>query len=118
MGEGKPGEKGEYAEYFMPVNEHKKSLRGEKMYVNKSAEKTGGCRKAWFLQIVKSKIDVKIDEGQNAGKLAVGFLASPCLLGPSLLLSSLAVSFSFSKIFVFFRKCLERLLSLTPTPPS
>ena len=26
------------------VNEHKKSLRGEKMYVNKSAEKNGGCR--------------------------------------------------------------------------
>ena len=50
VGEGKQGEKGEkqYAEYFMPVNEHKKSLRGEKMYVNKSSEKTGGCRKAWF----------------------------------------------------------------------
>ena len=55
MGEGKQGEKGEkqYAEYFMPVNEHKKSLRGEKMYVNKSSEKTGGCRKAccWLLGI-------------------------------------------------------------------
>ena len=48
VGESKQGEKGEkqYAEYFMPVNEHKKSLRGEKMYVNKSSEKTGGCRKA------------------------------------------------------------------------
>ena len=57
VGEGKVGEKGEkqYAEYFMPVNEHKKSLRGEKMYVNKSSEKTGGCRKAKFCKY-ESKI--------------------------------------------------------------
>ena len=75
MGEGKPGEKGEkqYAEYFMPVNEHKKSLRGEKMYVNKSAEKTGGCRKTWFLPIVKSKIDVKIDEAKMQESLLLAF---------------------------------------------
>ena len=100
MGEGKQGEKGEkqYAEYFMPVNEHKKSLRGEKMYVNKSSEKTGGCRKAWFF-ISNLKFKLKIDDEKQAGKLAVGFLASPCLLEPSPLLSSLAVSFFWSQFF-------------------
>ena len=63
MGEGKQGEKGEkqYAEYFMLVNEHKKSLRGEKMYVNKSSEKTGGCRKAWFFNS-NLKLKLKIDK--------------------------------------------------------
>ena len=44
------GEK-QYPEYFMPVNEHKKSLRGEKMYVNKSTRKSGNCRRlcCWLL---------------------------------------------------------------------
>jgi hypothetical protein len=44
------GEK-QYAEYFMPVNESKKSFRGEKMYVNKSTTRTVSCRRAccWLL---------------------------------------------------------------------
>ena len=51
VGDGKRSGEKQYPEYFMPVNEHKKSLRGEKMYVNKSTRKSGNCRRlcCWLL---------------------------------------------------------------------
>ena len=44
------GEK-QYPDYFMPVNEHKKSLRGEKMYMNKSTRNSINCHRlcCWML---------------------------------------------------------------------
>ena len=97
MGEGKPGEKGEkqYAEYFMPVNEHKKSLRGEKMYVNKSAEKTGGCRKAWFLHIVNLKLTSKL-------KRAKCRKACCWLFGIALLAGAITVAVLIGSKFLIF----------------
>ena len=50
VGGSKVQEEDNYREYFMPVNEIKKSFRGEKMYVNKPLKKSGNTRRVyWWL---------------------------------------------------------------------
>ncbi len=39
------GENGAFGEYFVPVNEHKKGIRGEKLYVTKDSRERKGCGK-------------------------------------------------------------------------
>jgi len=54
MGGETPQKDGEYEEYFMSVNQHKKSLRGEKLVVSKTEESRGGCQTVccWLLAML------------------------------------------------------------------